>query len=550
MRIFWILVGLWLLAGCDAHEHEHAHDGHHDQMLQNEHQATEGQREYVHADETAHDHEHAGHGHEEGTISLTHFSDSTELFVEFPPLVVGAESPFLAHLTRLTDFKPLRQGVVSVALIGGGVPDELFKVEGTLRPGIFRPQIRPQHAVKRQLILNIKTDQLSANHDLGEFQVFESEQEAKAALPQPAEPDDAIAYLMEQQWQVDFAMAAAGERELRTSIQATGILRPRADGEVYISATSAGHLHGQGPFPYVGMTVEAGQVLASIIPRLATDSDLATLKAALDKARSNHDLARHERDRLQRLWADKVIALHRLHEAESALEVAKADLDAAQRRYAQSTGDQSTGEQSPDSSGIPVLAPISGVLAQVDVAHGKYVTEGESLFHIVNLDRLWLEAHIAEADIGRLLEPDGAWFSVEGFDRTFDTFELNGRLVALGGAIDPVSRTAPLIIAFDNPEHRLRTGMFANVRVFTGESRLGLAVPVSAIFDDGGQEVVYVMLGGESFQRRLVRPGIRDGDWVQLLSGVEPGEWVVSRGAYLLRLAASAPLEVGHGHAH
>jgi RND family efflux transporter MFP subunit len=355
---------------------------------------------------------------------------------------------------------------------------------------------------------------------------------------------------MEQQWQVDFAMTAAGERELRTSIQATGILRPRADGEVYISATSAGHLHGQGPFPYVGMTVEAGQVLSSIIPRLATDSDLATLKAALDKARSNHDLARHERDRLQRLWADKVIALHRLHEAESALEVAKADLDAARRRYAQSTGDQSTGEKSPDSSGIPVLAPISGVLAQVDVAHGRYVTEGEPLFHIVNLDRLWLEAHIAEADIGRLLEPDGAWFSVEGFDRTFDSFELNGRLVALGGAIDPLSRTAPLIIAFDNPEHRLRTGMFANVRVFTGERRLGLAVPDSAIFDDGGQEVVYVMLDGESFQRRLVRPGIRDAGWVQLLSGVEPGEWVVSRGAYLLRLAASAPLEVGHGHAH
>jgi multidrug efflux pump subunit AcrA (membrane-fusion protein) len=92
--------------------------------------------------------------------------------------------------------------------------------------------------------------------------------------------------------------------------------------------------------------------------------------------------------------------------------------------------------------------------------------------------------------------------------------------------------------------------MFANVRVFTGEARLGLTVPDSAVFDDAGQTVVYVMLGGESFQRRIVRLGIRDTDRVQVLSGVEPGERVVSRGAYLLRLASSAPLEVGHGHAH
>jgi RND family efflux transporter MFP subunit len=358
-----------------------------------------------------------------------------------------------------------------------------------------------------------------------------------------------VAYLKEQQWRVDFATAAVRERELRASIRATGSLRPRADGEVYLSAASAGHLGARGAFPYVGMPVEAGQVLAVITPRLAADSDLSTLKAALDKARSKYQLARHERDRLQQLWDDKVIALHRLHEAESALEVAGADLDAAQRRYDQTTGEQSTGRK-PSGSGIPVLAPIGGVLARVDAAPGRYVTEGEVLFHIVNLDRLWLEARIAEADIGRLHQPDGAWFTVEGFARTFDTFALNGRPVALGGAIDPASRTAPLIFAFDNPDRRLRTGMFANVRVFTGETRQGLAVPASAIFDDGGQEVVYVLLDGEHFQRRLVRLGIRDGDWVQVLSGVEPGERVVSRGAYLLRLAASAPTEVGHGHAH
>jgi len=59
-----------------------------------------------------------------------------------------------------------------------------------------------------------------------------------------------------------------------------------------------------------------------------------------------------------------------------------------------------------------------------------------------------------------------------------------------------------------------------------------------------------VMLGGESFERRVLRLGIRDGDYVQVKSGLEPGERIVTRGAYLVRLAAASPAEAGHGHAH
>ena len=224
--------------------------------------------------------------------------------------------------------------------------------------------------------------------------------------------------------------------------------------------------------------------------------------------------------------------------------MAKAELEAAERRYKQSKGERL------NNTGIPVRAQISGVLAQVDAAPGKYVHEGNSLFHIVNLDRLWLEVRIAEADIGRLHQPDGAWFTLEGYEHSFNTFELDGHLVAMGGVIDSQSRTAPLIFEFNNPSQRLRAGMFADVRVFTGETLHGIMVPTSAIFDDGGQEVIYTMLGGESFQRRVVRLGIREGDKVIILNGVEEGERVVSRGAYHVRLASSSPAEAGHGHAH
>ncbi|VAX10328.1 Probable Co/Zn/Cd efflux system membrane fusion protein [hydrothermal vent metagenome] len=489
-------------------------------------------------------HDEHGHGHGDTTIAITHFSEATELFVEFPALVVGEESPFAAHLTRLDNFKPIASGSVTLTLRGGGVADEVFSVSAPSVAGIFRPMARPKYPVTRQVTLRLQGEKLDVVHELGEQTVYPSQAMALAEMEPQEEPKDAISYLKEQQWQVDFALAEATVGESRAAIQAIGTLRPRADGEVYLSATSAGHLQRRGNFPYPGMQVERGQLLAAITPRLGTGGDLATLKAAWDKASSEYQLAKRERSRLERLWKEKAIAQYRLHEAESAAAVAKAERDAAKRRYAQSTGGKQSG------SGIPILAPISGLLARVDVAPGQYVHEGDALFHIVNIDRLWLEARIAEADIGALQQPSGAWFTLEGFEGSFNTFDLDGRLVALGGAIDPVTRTAPLIIEFKNPGQRLRVGMFAHVHLYTGHTAMGVRIPASAVFDDGGQDVVYVMLGGESFQRRIVRLGIRDGDQVQIKSGVAAGEHVVSRGAYLVRLASASPAEAGHGHAH
>jgi len=116
--------------------------------------------------------------------------------------------------------------------------------------------------------------------------------------------------------------------------------------------------------------------------------------------------------------------------------------------------------------------------------------------------------------------------------------------------VDPVSRTVPAVFEFANPGGRLRAGLFVTARVYTGEQQQDLAIPTGALVDDAGTEVVYVQLGGERFERRVVRTGLRDGDFVIVTAGLSPHERVVSRGAYLLHLAAGAPAEAGHGHAH
>jgi cobalt-zinc-cadmium efflux system membrane fusion protein len=239
-------------------------------------------------------------------------------------------------------------------------------------------------------------------------------------------------------------------------------------------------------------------------------------------------------------------------------------LNAAEKRLEQ-TRRQAVGR----ASGVPVYAPISGILAQVTVASGSYVEEGEKLFHIIDADTLWLEARIAEADMAQLKTPERVSFiardgvyaaspsgtgaaKVDGFTSEFQIqLGENGKLISSGRVIDPVTRTVPLVVEFQNPQRQISVGSLVQTRIYIGEKITSIAVPKAALIDDNGQDVVFVQSGGESFQRRVLRLGLRDRGFVQVLSGVNEGERVVTKGAYLVFLAASSPAQLGaHGHAH
>jgi RND family efflux transporter MFP subunit len=495
--------------------------------------------------------EHAGSAHGEGrAASFTHFGKQTELFVEFEPLVAGQATRMAAHLTRLDDWKPLTGGRVLVSLSGGG-SEERFEVQGPASPGIFRPVPQPASAGKRRLVLTVITASGTDTHDLGEVTVHPTAEAAATAAASAPAPGGGIAFLMEQQWRTDFGTAVASEIPLRASVVANGALRGRSDGEAHVTAPVAGRLVASGPaFPHVGVEVKKDQVLAVIAPRLANDADPATLELAVAQSRLRLELARQERERLEGLLIQQAVPERRVIEARSTESLAKEENDAATRRLSQHRGTQrATGEGA--AGRVELRSPVTGVVAAVSAAPGAFVEEGRELFHVVDLDRLWLEVQVPEADIGRIGKPTGAWFQVDGVDQRFEVGpESGGRVVAFGGVVDARSRTAPLIFEFKNPGRMLRVGMFARVHVVSGAPTRGLAIPSSAVVDDGKQEVAFVLLGGETFERRPLRLGVRDGDMVQVISGLEPGDRVVSRGTWQVRLAAAAGAIPASGHVH
>ena len=166
----------------------------------------------------------------------------------------------------------------------------------------------------------------------------------------------------------------------------------------------------------------------------------------------------------------------------------------------------------------------------------------------MNTDRLVLSVGVPEAYVGRLRDVSGAWFRLPHAANALDVPQE--ALQSIATELDPDSRTLAVRFALDNLRGELFAGQRAVAHLLVDAPRLVVAVPEAAIIDDAGVDVVYVQTGGESFERRVVQTGIRDGDFVELLGGVAPGEWIVTVGAYTVRLASMATESMGHGHAH
>ena len=518
-----LFLGLAACDGTDDHGHEHGPGGH-----------------YHGADEHPHGDDDHGHGHG-GGIVVTDFTGATELFVEFPPLVVGRESPFAAHFTRLDDFTPVGKGEVIVRLSGGGVGEEVFRAGPSPTAGIFRPVVIPRSVARRRVTVELVADDLRTVHDLGEYQVYRTAVDADASLSEDTEDETLIPFLKEQQWKVDFATAPVLEATLSRSIPAPGRLSVSPNAEARVAAPVDGLISApQGGFPELGAPIKRGDVLARIMPRLGGDLDRASLDAERASADVALQTARTERKRVESLFADGAVPQRRVDQARATERQAEARFEAAQSRARAGGG----------SGGVTVRAPIDGRIMEINTTPGGFASSGDPLFHIVNDDKLRLVARVAEADMGRLGVPTGAFFTIPGSDVIHDLSTLEGRLVSARAAIDPITRTAPVVFEFDNSDGALRSGASVAAGVRTYESFTGPVIPASALIDEAGQDVVFVMADGENWERRVVTIALRDGDQAGIASGLEPGERVVSRGAYLVHLAASGPAEAGHGHAH
>jgi len=476
--------------------------------------------------------------------SVTRWTEKTELFLEYPPLVAGEVSRFSVHLTDLDSFKPLTAGRVVVELRASDGGMESFDVEAPSRPGIFGLDVKPATPGVGTLAIRLESPTLQDVHEVGAVEVFSDPQEAARSVE--GEAIEAIGFLKEQQWTLDFATAVVSEHSLRESIRVPAEVRPKTGGEAEVIAPVAGRIAAGGVIPGAGTPVHNGQVLARIVPKTAIPADRAALELNVTEALSSLGLAEKDRQRVERLVNAGAIPGRRLDEATAAEANARARLEASRSLLAQHELTRSAEGQSTEHFEFFLRAPITGVIADSLAVAGAGVEEGQRLFRVVALDPVHVVAFVPEADSNRLGRLTEGELEIFGGNQPVPL----GRVVSVGRVVDPESRTVSVIFELGNPDARFAVGQLVFVRLFTGNKALGLAVPESAIVDDAGRPVVFVQVAGESFLRRPVRLGIRDSGYVGILDGVAPGERVVTAGAYQIRLAALSPQVPAHGHVH
>lgn len=481
-------------------------------------------------------------GEEPETLAVTRWTEKTELFAEYPPLAVGETSRFAIHLTRLDTFKPLTEGHVEVHL-RGGVSHEVFRVEAPSRPGIFGIDVKPAHPGKRELIIVLRSSGVSDEHRIGEVDVHPNADAARAAAAAGGEDAGGISFLKEQQWSLDFGTAVVSAQAVRESIRVPARLEARPGGAADVVAPIDGRLTRVVDVP-LGASVTRGQELARLLPPPSVPGELPRLRRVRAEAQTALALATRDRERAERLTKAGAAPEKRLDEARSAEEQARARLAEAEASLAQYNTAR-TGGSSQAEGLFMVRAPVSGVIAQRDAATGANVASGAILFRVVDAAQVHVVGQVPEAEAARARAVSAAEIEIPGQDRV-----PAGRLASLGKVLDPQSRTLPITFALDNRTLGLAVGQSVFLHLLMETTAPRPVVPAAAVVDDAGRPIVFVQREGETFERRAVTLGPRAGNLVQIVEGLQAGDRVVTKGAYLVRLASLSTSVPAHGHVH
>ncbi|HWT14427.1 MAG TPA: efflux RND transporter periplasmic adaptor subunit [Patescibacteria group bacterium] len=266
----------------------------------------------------------------------------------------------------------------------------------------------------------------------------------------------------------------------------------------------------------VGDQVRRGDVLVTLDAR-TLDSELRMTEAALNEARAGILLARSQLDRGDALKATKLISAadHDQLRAAMVQAEARAQTAAAQHDAAKLRRDFAT-----------LRAPDDGVIATRTAEPGSVVMAGAQLLTMIRNGRLEWRAELSETDL--LDVRVGAAVEV----RQRDGALVQGRVRAVSPALDARTRTGSVHVDLPDPG-QLRSGMFAEGRIRVGEVE-ALTVPVAAVVRRDGYAYVFTMKGKDRVERRRVTLGRIEGDRIEVRSGVQAGERVVSRGGAFL----------------
>jgi len=481
--------------------------------------------------EDAHAHNADGShvGEEIPRLSHTIWTDKTELFVEFPALIVGNASKFAAHFTVLDKHQPVREGSVIVSLIkdGKGIRNT---VDAPSSPGIFSPAIQPKEAGIYQLVFELITPNYSDKITIDDVTVYANANEAIKALG-TAEDDGSISFLKEQAWKIDFQTSPVVSGEIYDVIHTSGVWKHAPNSSKSLVANTNGIVNFAIKNLTEGTIVKRGQLLLNISSKGLSAKNL---NAEITKAKVAYEQAMLAYERKQELYKSKIVPKSEFEKVESNYLIAKSTYQTL------SSGVSESGKQ--------IRAPFDGYIKSINVTNGEYVEQGMSLIAVGTHKSRVLETQVSPSYRLSMDNVRGVWYQTNNADWV-NVNEAGGSILSIG---KDVERKNPLISVFTqvNDFIEMPEGSLAQVQIAMGNAIQNTMIPVNALLEDYGSYSVMVQLSGESFERRPVKIGKRNGENVEILEGLQVGEMVVTTGAYQVKMASMSGSAPAHGHEH
>jgi len=297
-------------------------------------------------------------------------------------------------------------------------------------------------------------------------------------------------------------VAAVGSLKSNESV----VLRPEIAGRI-----AAIHLR-------EGMPAAKGAVLVAL--------DASTQAAELRQAEANLALSQANHRRTEELYEKKFVSARARDEAAANLKVLEAAVALAQARLQKTQ----------------IRAPFAGIVGIRNVSIGDYVKEGQELVNIEDIGALKADFRLPESYLSRLRKGQSVEVSTDAMPGQM----FKGTLDAIDPLLDASGRAISLRARLENPDLKLRPGMFVRVRLAFGGERQGLAVPEEALVPAGDDNFVFRVVEGKA-QRVMVKVGQRRGATVEITEGLKAGDEVVSAGQ--LKLRDGVPVRAGQGAA-
>ena len=278
-----------------------------------------------------------------------------------------------------------------------------------------------------------------------------------------------------------------------------------------------------------GMQVGKGATIMTISASKLQDGDPA------QRARIAYEAAKADYDRASRLVESQIVSQKEFNAIKEKYENAKLAYDAVAKNQTK--------------GGVVVAAPIGGYIKNLLVKEGDYVAVGQPLATVTQNNRLFLRADVSERYYKYLNGISSANFKTPYDNQVYELEALNGKLLSVGKAAGSGSYYVPVTFSFDN-KGEIIPGSFVEIFLLSQQQENALVLPVEALTEEQGLYFVYLQNCEESYKKQEVKIGASNGVEVQILDGIHPGDKVVVKGAYHVKLASAGNALPAHSHEH